>query len=539
MHQMTIKKKLFLCYGLMIGMTLATAITGIVIFTSLSSTLQELSNRGMARMILGGNLQAMSERLLSQERATWILTNGKKADLAEKSEAIYEATAASIAQNSQQLRQLTTSADAIHLLDKFDADLAQAAQTHQEIARAEAQNDLDHSQQTLMMVYRPLLMEAQSYPQQLRELEKSKAAQSSEDAIGQVLRGHWVMSLAIGCCLLVGAVLAWVIRQLDTQLRQSIRELSEGSGQVASAAAQVSSSSQSLAQDTSEQAAMIEETSASSEEISSMARRNTEHAQAATQLVGGLEEGMQETNRALVDSMQAMDAMSDASDKISAIIGVIEQIAFQTNILALNAAVEAARAGDAGMGFAVVADEVRSLAQRCAQAAKDTSSLIGQSVATATSSKLKVQQVAEAGRRVTEGFGEIKTLVRSIQVSSQEQDGGVDQISKAINQMEQRTQKSAANAEESAAAAEELTAQSHTLQEIADQLSRMVGTEENGRASRPRSIASPHFRNSQRPASHPTRPATSAPTGRFGSHRIAAPSTKVSRAVSEDGFKDF
>jgi methyl-accepting chemotaxis protein len=123
---------------------------------------------------------------------------------------------------------------------------------------------------------------------------------------------------------------------------------------------------------------------------------------------------------------------------------------------------------------------------------------------------------------VTEGFGEIKTLVRAIQVSSQEQDGGVDQISKAINQMEQRTQKSAANAEESAAATEELTAQSHTLQEIADQLSLMVGTAESGRVSRSKSIAPPRSRNSQRPASYRTRPTTSAPTGisTLGSHRI-------------------
>ena len=360
---------------------------------------------------------------------------------------------------------------------------------------------MDGSQQILMMEYRPLLVAAQAIPQQLREFERLKAKQTSEDAVGQILLGHWIMIVAMIFCVLVGVVMVWVIRQLDAQLRQSIQEISEGSEQVASASSQVSSSSQSLARDTSEQAAMIEETSASSEEINSMTRRNTEHAYAATQLVGSLEEGMQQTNLALADSMQAMDAMGESSDKISAIIGVIEKIAFQTNILALNAAVEAARAGDAGMGFAVVADEVRALAQQCAKAAEDTSSLIGQTVQTAGSGKLKVQQVVQAGHQVNEGFAKIKALVEEIQLGSQEQSRGVDQISKAIRQMEQRTQKSAANAEESAAAAEELTAQSANLKDVAEQLSQMVGATDTGLGNRRRLPVVPFVRERQKAVS--------------------------------------
>jgi methyl-accepting chemotaxis protein len=540
---MTIKKKLFLCYGLMMVLTLATALTGIAIFTSLSSTLQELANGNLARVFFAANMQAMSEKLLSQERATWILSDAQKADLAAQSESIYEATAASITENSQQLRQLSTSEEAIRLLDEFDADLSKAASTHQAITRAEAQSDMAGSQQLLMMEYRPLLVEAQAIPLKLRNIEKANAKQSAEDAASQVARGHWLMILAILFCAAAGVLLAWVIRQLDAQLRQSIRELSEGSDQVASAASQVSSSSQSLAQDTSEQAAMIEETSASSEEISSMARRNTEHAQSATRLLGDLSEGMDQANRALADSVLAMDAMSESSDKISAIIGVIEKIAFQTNILALNAAVEAARAGDAGMGFAVVAEEVRNLAQRCAQAAKDTSDLIGKSVETVGSGKLKVLQVSEAGQRVSEMFLQIKHLVDEIQVSSQEQGGGVEQISKAISQMEQRTQKSAANAEESAAAAEELTAQSQALQEIADQLNRMVGADEGRTVSRRKSFAAPpRSRELHRSASYATKKSRSAPVkiSAYSSPKsIAASAMKTDDAAFEDSFTSF
>jgi len=160
---------------------------------------------------------------------------------------------------------------------------------------------------------------------------------------------------------------------------------------------------------------------------------------------------------------------------MSKIIKTIDEIAFQTNILALNAAVEAARAGEAGMGFAVVADEVRNLAQRCAQAAKDTAALIEESIAKSNDGKTKVDQVAVAIHAITEESGKVKTLVDEVNLGSQEQARGIEQIGKAITQMEQVTQRTAANSEESAAAAEELNAQSETLKDVVVRLSAMVG----------------------------------------------------------------
>ena len=161
-----------------------------------------------------------------------------------------------------------------------------------------------------------------------------------------------------------------------------------------------------------------------------------------------------------------MGEINTQSGKISKIIKVIDEIAFQTNILALNAAVEAARAGEAGMGFAVVADEVRNLAQRCAQAARDTAALIEESIAKSNDGKVKVDEVADAIRAITEESAKVKTLVDEVNLGSQEQARGIEQIGKAITQMEQVTQTTAASAEESAAAAEELNAQSETLKDI-------------------------------------------------------------------------
>ena len=331
------------------------------------------------------------------------------------------------------------------------------------------------------------------------EYNRKNGAKYAAEAAATGARMKWLTWLVLLLSISLGSGLLFLfVRSLSRTLRQTVSELLEGAGQVASASAQVASSSQALAQGSSEQAASLEETSASSEEITSMTRKNAENSATAATLMTDVDRRVTEGNQTLEQMVLSMQEITGSSDKISKIIKVIDEIAFQTNILALNAAVEAARAGEAGMGFAVVADEVRNLAQRSAQAAKDTSALIEESIAKSNEGGARLQRVSDVIRAITDSTIKVKTLVDEVNLGSQEQAQGIEQISKAIAQMDQVTQSTAASAEESASASEELSAQAEAMQHAVSKLSRLVDShgETNARrppaAKRPALSANPH-----------------------------------------------
>ena len=205
-----------------------------------------------------------------------------------------------------------------------------------------------------------------------------------------------------------------------------------------------------------------------------MTRQNADNAaQARTMSLearGAVEEARTSMNR----MNSAMQKIQSSAVETAKIMKSIDEIAFQTNLLALNAAVEAARAGEAGMGFAVVADEVRNLAQRSAQAAKDTAGLIEESIARSEHGTSTVNQVATSIASITESVSQVKGLVNEVSAASQQQTQGIDQVTHAVAHMEKVTQNAAATAEESAAASEELNAQAETSLDVVSRLTRLV-----------------------------------------------------------------
>jgi methyl-accepting chemotaxis protein len=298
-----------------------------------------------------------------------------------------------------------------------------------------------------------------------------------EDAVNTSVTQRWLsLGIFVATLAIAGVVVTVTIRRQIVQPIQTIAELLEESAtQVSTAAASVASSSQSLSRGATDQAASLEETSASMEEMASMTRQNAQNSQRAAEMMGEAERIVHGANGALTEMVTSMTAIKESSDKVAKIIKTIDEIAFQTNILALNAAVEAARAGEAGMGFAVVADEVRALAQRSAQAARDTAELIEESIGRSDEGHAKVDQVTTAMHAITSSTGKVKEIIDQVSLASRQQSQGIDQVSQAIAQMEKVTQSTAATAEESAAASEELNHQAGTSRTAVSRLASLVG----------------------------------------------------------------
>jgi hypothetical protein len=299
---------------------------------------------------------------------------------------------------------------------------------------------------------------------------------SSLDKLAPVVRAGvqktlvWVLPMAA----LVGVLVYFLMGAVSKRISRVAGNLASGAQAVDKMVRQLTAASHSLAVGASEQAAALEQTSAAGTQIRSSAGEAVKTSKQVTDLVGQSQERFRMANSSLDEMVASMREIGDQSGKISQIIKVIDEIAFQTHMLALNASVEAARAGDAGLGFAVVASEVGNLARRCAQAADDTTTLIEESIFKARDGSSKVNQLVEVIGAINADSIQIKSLLENANYGGDEQARGIDQISNAITQMEQVTQSNAAHAEESAAAAKSLNTQSEKLKSVVGALSAIV-----------------------------------------------------------------
>ena len=349
----------------------------------------------------------------------------------------------------------------------------------------------------------------------------------------------------------IATLCAGVNGLIDT-MATVVKRIKAAAREVSNASAEIAASTTDLSQRTEEQAASLEQTSASMEEMSATVKKNAENATLANQSASETSEVADRGGQVVAKAVDAMARIEESSGKISDIIGVIDEIARQTNLLALNAAVEAARAGDAGRGFAVVASEVRSLAQRSSQAAKDIKDLI-----TNSGGQVKdgVDLVNRAGSALTEIVGSIRKvadLVSDIATASTEQSTGIDQINRALTQMDEVTQQNSALVEENAATAKTLEQQSNTMTTEVSVFK--VGDDDAHQIVSPlqkRNSAAPKTAAPRSPAkvAKPTAPAKASHSGSGSGSRPAAAvprqatvgqmQTALAAAYEDPEWKDF
>ncbi len=351
----------------------------------------------------------------------------------------------------------------------------------------------------------PLLTQVVAQLQTFQDLLNSQAASNAAAAQSAYQRDKFLMLLLSAASLMAGGFVAWwltrsivrplgeavavaervaagdltarievqsndeagqllaALKQMNDSLVKVVGNVRIASDSIATGSSEIASGNQDLSQRTEEQASALEETAASMEQLGSTVRQNADNAKQANQLAMGASTVAIKGGEVVGQVVQTMKGINDASKKISDIIGVIDGIAFQTNILALNAAVEAARAGEQGRGFAVVASEVRSLAQRSAEAAKEIKGLISASVERVEQGTTLVDQAGVTMTEIVTAIKRVTDIMGEISSASAEQSAGVAQVGEAITQMDQATQQNAALVEESAAAAESLKQQSQSL----------------------------------------------------------------------------
>ncbi|HEY8357429.1 MAG TPA: methyl-accepting chemotaxis protein, partial [Ramlibacter sp.] len=258
----------------------------------------------------------------------------------------------------------------------------------------------------------------------------------------------------------------WAMKTMQDNLRAVVGEVVGGARTVTDTSGQIAQGNRELAQRTEMQASTLEETASSMEELTSTVTQNADNARQASQLAVSASDVARKGGAVVDQVVTTMTGISESSRKIADIIGVIDGIAFQTNILALNAAVEAARAGEQGRGFAVVAAEVRNLAQRSAAAAKEIKTLIGDSVEKVDAGTRLVDAAGKTMDEIVSSVKKVSDLIAEIAAASQEQSTGIGQVNAAVTQMDQVVQQNASLVEEASAATEAMQAQAGSLLQV-------------------------------------------------------------------------